>query len=307
MKWFDILCVNVDMTAIDLICVKTVWWIEKGVNHVKTCDLLWTDLWEAQRWIHIICFDPTHSKSYHIKSCWILSNIICFIVFPCVCFSECIFTFASWNLLFDASFSFLSRSWRSSSWIAPLATRGGYVTIDRQTKRGSKGCPACVGDAKVHPAAGRAGFQDVMDENVVSCESIRHDWKFEDRQRTALRLHQVAAAELLRATPRREMSMCTRSREAPRCNQRVLMSRCPLRSTNVKTQTSGSARECWQEYWHVENAPQKRHLTAPGADAEWRQHIAERDCQYYGAKDHELWDTQKNHHGGFGCDQEQRW
>ena len=50
----------------------------------------------------------------------------------------------------------------------PPQVRGVYITLERQSKYGgTKGCSACVGQAKVHSSECRARFQEIVDNEAA--------------------------------------------------------------------------------------------------------------------------------------------
>ncbi|CAK0820598.1 unnamed protein product, partial [Prorocentrum cordatum] len=161
---------------------------------------------------------------------------------------------------------------------APMP-RGVYITLDRQIKYGgTKGCPACFGDAKIHSAECRARFQDLVDRDAAARAQPAGSTAAAESVSAARGDGRPAVAE-----PQDEpMGEVAEDLPGARKRQKILAGLPTLHDQEPQAEEM------------LETLPL---LAALPDDAEWQEQLLDWERDYYGTKSGKLLNKQKVYEG----------
>ena len=187
----------------------------------------------------------------------------------------------------------------------PPQVRGVYITLERQIKHGgTKGCPACFGNAKVHSPECMARFQDIVDNEAAqtaaasaSEPNVEMHWQAAGGSapsssggpvpaagRTAPEDANMEAAESSAGQPTSSVVRTLEAEDDTSAKRQTLMAGMPiLHETDVDVNM---------------DAHKLVVLAAMSDDqGQWTQRVIDWDKKYYGTKSGNLLDTQKVYEG----------
>ena len=180
-----------------------------------------------------------------------------------------------------------------------IVHRGVYITLERQIKHGgTKGCPACFGEARIHSAACRTRFRELMDAEAARATTAGSTAS--GPTDTGIGAGSTAPAAAVEARPEAsstgdvQMAGVDAGSTAP---QGDAMGDEPRTTTARKRQriVAGMPTLHEHELEVVEKIPKELYLAAvPTTAGDWQQEIVDWNREYYGTKSTRCWTSRKS-------------